>query len=95
MRLTIIGCTGSMSGKDAAASSYLLQAEAPDEEGAIRTYSLIFDLGPGAMGQSLRYINPASLDGIVISHMHADHIADIVGMQVYRCLLYTSDAADE
>lgn len=84
MRLTIIGCTGSMSGKDAAASSYLLQAEAPDEEGAIRTYSLIFDIGPGAMGQSLRYINPASLDGIVISHMHADHIADIVGMQVYR-----------
>lgn len=84
MKLTIIGCSGSMSGKDAAASAYLLQAEGADTNGNTRTYSVMLDFGPGAMGQSLKYVDPALLDGIIFSHLHADHCADIVGMQVYR-----------
>lgn len=80
MRLTILGCSGSMSGRHSAASSYLVQAE--DRDG--RLYSVTLDFGPGAMGQLLNYLDPAELDAMFISHLHADHCADIVGMQVYR-----------
>ncbi|WP_103062229.1 MBL fold metallo-hydrolase [Actinomyces qiguomingii] len=80
MKLTIVGCTGSMSGPDAVASSYLVQAD----DVAGRTWSVVLDLGPGAMGQLLRYLDPAELDAIAISHCHADHMVDLVGMHVYR-----------
>ena len=50
MRLTIIGCSGSMSGPQSSASSYLVQAEGVDADGAVRTYSIVLDLGPGSMG---------------------------------------------
>ena len=83
MRLTIIGCSGSMSGRSAAASAYLLQCD-DYQDGKIRTYSAMLDFGPGAMGQSLKYLDPADLDAMVFSHLHTDHCADIVGMQVYR-----------
>lgn len=84
MRLTIIGCSGSMSGKDSPASSYLVQAEGPDEAGNPRTWTLVLDFGPGAMGHLLKYADPARIDAMVLSHLHADHCVDLVGMQVYR-----------
>ena len=84
MKLTIIGCTGSMSGPDSAASSYLVQADGADPDGEVRTWSVVLDLGPGAMGQMLRYLDPIDLDAILISHCHADHIVDLVGMHVFR-----------
>lgn len=75
MKLTIIGCSGSMSGPASAASAYLLQTE---------TTSIVLDFGPGAMGQLLNYMDPAELDAMVLSHLHADHCVDIIGMMVYR-----------
>lgn len=84
MRLTILGCSGSMSGPDGAASSYLLQADGYDDDGKLRTYSIVMDFGPGAMGQLLRHLDPAELDAVFLSHLHADHCVDITGMQVYR-----------
>lgn len=89
MRLTIIGCSGSMSGKYSAASGYLLQADGYDAEGNLRTYSVTLDFGPGTMGQLLRYLDPQDLDAMFFSHLHADHCADIVGMYVYRRWLPT------
>lgn len=73
-----------MSGREAVASAYLLQAEGVDSNGLARTFSVVLDFGPGAMGQSLKYVDPALLDGMIFSHLHADHCVDIVGMQVYR-----------
>lgn len=84
MKLTVIGCSGSMSGPDASASSYLVQADGLTAQGEVRTYSVVLDLGPGSMGQMLNYVDPADLDAIVISHCHADHMVDLVGMHVYR-----------
>ena len=86
MKLTIVGCSGSMSGKEGAASCYLVQAKGVDPEfgGAERTWSIVLDFGPGAMGALLNYVDPAMLDAMILSHLHADHCADIVGMQVYR-----------
>jgi len=45
MKLTVVGCSGSLSGPDSPASSYLLQAPYQD-----RIFSLLMDCGPGAMG---------------------------------------------
>lgn len=75
MKLTIIGCSGSMSGPHSPASAYLVETD---------TTKILLDFGPGAMGQLLNYADPADIDAMVLSHLHADHCVDIVGMQVYR-----------
>ena len=64
-----------MSGPKGAASAYLVKTD---------TTTIILDLGPGTMGQLMNYIDPAEVDAIVLSHLHTDHVADIIGMQVYR-----------
>lgn len=84
MRLTVVGCAGSMSGPDSAASSYLVQAEGPDGHGGVRTWSVLLDLGSGAMGALLTHLDPADVDLIAVSHLHADHMVDLIGMHVYR-----------
>lgn len=86
MKLTIIGCSGSMSGPQSAASGYLLQAMGPVAPGASekRQWSILFDMGPGVMGKLIDVLDPKLLDGIVISHCHADHMVDLIGMFVYR-----------
>lgn len=84
MRLTVVGCSGSMSGPDSAASCYLVQADGPDEDGTTRTWSIVLDLGSGAFGALLRHLDPARLDAVVLSHLHADHVVDMTGLEVYR-----------
>ncbi|MPV37498.1 MBL fold metallo-hydrolase [Georgenia subflava] len=84
MRLTVVGCSGSMSGPASPASCYLVQADGVDPGGRRRTYSVLLDLGPGAMGALLNHVDPAALDLVAISHLHADHMVDLIGMQVYR-----------
>ncbi|MDO4791899.1 MAG: MBL fold metallo-hydrolase [Buchananella hordeovulneris] len=79
MKLTIVGSSGSMSGPDNPASCYLLQASLDG-----RTYSLVFDMGPGSNGALMKYVDPQDLDFIGISHGHADHMVDVIGHQVYR-----------
>lgn len=84
MKLTVVGSTGSMSGAHSAASCYLVQASGFDPElGRDRVYSMVMDMGPGAFGQLTRYLDPRELDAVLISHGHADHLADIISLQVY------------
>lgn len=84
MRLTVVGSTGSMSGPEGAASCYMVQADGVDANtGEKRTWSLIMDLGPGAFGQLWKFLTPRDLDAVLISHGHADHMADIISLQVY------------
>lgn len=78
MRLTVLGCSGSMSSPESASSSYLVQAQ----DGA-RTYSVLLDLGSGAMGQVLRHVDPTDVDAVLLSHLHADHVVDLAALQVY------------
>ncbi|MDC4233854.1 MBL fold metallo-hydrolase [Actinomyces sp. B33] len=85
MRLTIIGCTGSMSGPASPASCYLVQATGVDPAtGARRVYSVALDLGPGSFGALWRHLDPRDLDAVHVSHGHADHIGDIISLQVHR-----------
>jgi ribonuclease BN (tRNA processing enzyme) len=77
MELTIVGCSGSVSGPDSPASSYLVQAP---HQG--RTFSLVVDLGPGAFGALYRYLDPSEVDAIALSHLHPDHCLDLCAFYV-------------
>ena len=79
MRLTVVGCSGSFAGPTSPASCYLLRA---DHEG--RTWSILLDLGSGALGPLQRHVDPATLDAVVVSHLHPDHCVDICGLYVTR-----------
>ena len=47
MKLTVLGCSGSVPGPDSPASGYLVEAEG---------YRLVLDLGHGAFGALQRYV---------------------------------------
>lgn len=68
MNLTILGCSGSVPGPGTPASGYLIEADG---------YHLVLDMGHGAFGELQQYVNPADVDAIVISHLHADHMIDL------------------
>ncbi|MFV0252026.1 MAG: MBL fold metallo-hydrolase [Beutenbergiaceae bacterium] len=74
MQLTVIGASGSVSSPDSASSCYLVQAGQT---------SVLLDLGSGAFGQVLRYLQPEHIDAVLLSHLHADHVVDLVGLDVY------------
>lgn len=85
MKLTIIGCTGSMSGPNSAASCYLVQARGYDPAiGADRVWNIALDLGPGSFGALWNHIDPSDLDAVVFSHCHADHMGDVISLHVHR-----------
>lgn len=68
MKLTVLGCSGSIPGPDSPASGYLLESDG---------YRVVLDLGHGAFGALQRYVNPAEVDAIVVTHLHADHCIDL------------------
>ncbi|MGV8967278.1 MAG: MBL fold metallo-hydrolase [Cellulomonas sp.] len=80
MKLTVVGCAGSFPSARSAASSYLVEAD--DDAG--RTWRVVLDLGNGAFGPLQRYCEPTGVDAFAISHLHADHAADLVVLGVYR-----------
>ena len=73
MKLTVIGCSGSVPGPDSAASSYLVTAEG---------FNLILDLGSGALGSLQRHLAVPEIDAICLSHLHPDHCMDLCGLYV-------------
>lgn len=77
MKLTVVGCSGSVPGPESAASSYLVQA--PFSGG---TFSLVVDLGPGALGTLYRYLDPGLVDAFALSHLHPDHCLDLCAYYV-------------
>jgi ribonuclease BN (tRNA processing enzyme) len=77
MELTVVGCSGSVSGPDSPASCYLIRA--PYEQGV---YALLLDLGPGAFGALYNYIDPAEISAIGFSHLHPDHCLDLCSFYI-------------
>ncbi len=76
MRLTVIGCSGSLPGPGSAASCYLVEADG---------YRVLLDLGSGALGPLQRHVDITTLDAVLLSHLHADHCLDLCGLYVsYR-----------
>jgi ribonuclease BN (tRNA processing enzyme) len=75
VKLTIVGCSGSVPGPVSAASSYLVEHDG---------FRLLLDLGSGAFGALQRHLDPAEVDAVVLSHLHADHCLDLTAMVVHR-----------
>jgi ribonuclease BN (tRNA processing enzyme) len=75
MQVTVIGCAGSFPGPNSPASCYLVE-----HEGA----SIVLDLGNGALGSLQRHIAPASIDAVLLTHLHVDHCIDMTSFYVYR-----------
>ncbi|CAN5356377.1 MBL fold metallo-hydrolase [soil metagenome] len=72
MRLTVLGRSPARPNPGEACAGYLI------EGGGSR---LLFDIGPGVVAQLLRRHHPDELDAVIISHMHADHMLDLVTLR--------------
>ncbi|MDQ2674516.1 MAG: MBL fold metallo-hydrolase [Chloroflexota bacterium] len=72
MRLTILGRSPASPNPGEACAGYLI------EGGNSR---VLVDIGPGVVAQLLRRHHPDDLDAIVVSHMHADHMLDLVTLR--------------
>ncbi len=73
MKLTIVGCSGSMPGPESTASCYLLEHDG---------FRVVVDLGHGSVGALQRHIELTDIDAIVFSHLHADHCIDLTALYV-------------
>lgn len=45
--------------------------------------AVMFDLGSGTFNRLLGHVDPVELDAVVISHLHPDHLADLLAARVY------------
>jgi ribonuclease BN (tRNA processing enzyme) len=68
VKVTVLGCSGSMPGPNSPASGYLVEAEG---------FRLVIDMGHGAFGALQRYVRPSDVDAIIVTHLHADHCIDL------------------
>lgn len=75
MRLTILGCSGSVPGPGTAASGYLLEADG---------FVLGVELGNGTLASLQALRDPFELDALLFSHLHPDHCADFSALAVLR-----------
>lgn len=75
MRLTIVGCSGSVPGPESSCSCYLVEQDG---------FRLLLDIGTGSSGPLLRYADPLEIDAVVLSHAHGDHWAGLVDLGYLR-----------
>ena len=76
LRLRVIGCSPAWPNPGEASSCYLVEA------GETR---LLLDCGWGAM-EALLAMDPRPVDAIVLSHLHYDHVADLVPLAYGRTI---------
>jgi ribonuclease BN (tRNA processing enzyme) len=69
VRLTVLGKSPSWQDAGGACSGYLVE-----DAGT----TLLLDCGSGVFGKLRDRVDYAALDGIVLSHLHADHVLDLV-----------------
>jgi ribonuclease BN (tRNA processing enzyme) len=75
MRLTVLGCAGSFPGPESACSAYLIEADG---------FRLMLDFGTGSLSALQRYASLGSVDAVVLSHLHCDHMLDACSYVVVR-----------
>jgi ribonuclease BN (tRNA processing enzyme) len=68
VRVTVIGCSPAWPNPGAAQSGYLVEGEG----------RLLLDCGPGVLARLREREAWPAVDAIAISHMHLDHVADLV-----------------
>lgn len=72
MKLTILGRSPASPNPGEACAGYLV------EGGGAR---VLVDIGPGVVAQLLKRHHPDDLDAVIVSHMHADHMLDLVTLR--------------
>ena len=71
MQLDVLGSSGTAPTKDNPASGYLLRQAGT---------TIWMDAGPGTYMALLQLIDPAEVDAVILSHMHADHCSDLFAL---------------
>jgi ribonuclease BN (tRNA processing enzyme) len=74
MELVALGTAGSFARHGQACSGYLFRAGGR---------SVLVDLGSGALANLFRHMDPRDLDAVVLTHLHADHVADLFPLRLY------------
>jgi ribonuclease BN (tRNA processing enzyme) len=75
MKLTVLGCNGPYPEPGGACSGYLLQDE---------NTNILLDCGSGVLAQLEKILPPERLTAVILSHLHYDHMSDMLPM-IYRC----------
>jgi ribonuclease BN (tRNA processing enzyme) len=71
-QLTVLGGSAAGVGTGQGCSGYLIQTESTN---------LVLDLGPGTLPELRKHTDFRELDGIVISHLHMDHVLDLFALR--------------
>lgn len=87
MKLTVVGCAPAWTRQPGRASSCYLVEHA----GA----AVALDFGQGAFAQLAASRDPATLAGVLISHLHPDHFIDLVPLRHYLKYEASGGAAPE
>lgn len=75
MELIVLGAAPAYTDRaGSAASSYLLRAGSA---------ALLLDLGQGAYANLAATVEPSTLTGVIVSHLHPDHFVDLVPLRHY------------
>ena len=74
MYLTILGNNGPFPAPNGACSSYLLESDSGETK-------LLIDAGTGSLARLMEIARPETLTAVVLSHLHFDHISDLLPMQ--------------
>lgn len=72
MELTILGYMGGYPTKDVGTTAYLLRSD---------DFKLLIDVGSNALLSLEHHLDPLDLDAVILTHYHADHIADLGVLQ--------------
>jgi ribonuclease BN (tRNA processing enzyme) len=82
VKLTIVGSAPAYTLRAGASSScYLVE---------LGDHALVLDLGQGSFSQLAAHRRPEDIDGVLVSHLHADHLVDLVPLRHY--LRYEAEA---
>ena len=69
MKITVLGKSPAWQDAGGACSGYLVQGGGQ---------TVLLDCGPGVFAKLRRHVDYVDVDAVVISHLHADHILDLV-----------------
>ncbi len=72
MRLTVLGGGAASPNAGMGCAGFLVQTAAT---------RLVLDLGPGTLQELRRHTDFRTLDAVIISHMHVDHVLDLLALR--------------
>lgn len=70
--LTVLGGSAASVGTGQGCASYLVSSG---------NTNIVLDLGPGTLLELRKHVDFRSLDGIVLSHLHVDHMLDLIALR--------------